>query len=158
MEKKVFRSRISVLLMGFLLVIMLPPLILIIRSGNIFNPGFYVLAGVIVFFILLFFGMRYELTDNHFTAKMLGITSFKVSLSVIVSVERSYNPLSSPAGSLKRLKIRFKKGYKYPFTLISPMREQEFLETLKKYNPDIYIRVSDKKGWHRIYRIWDWDI
>ena len=155
MERKVFRSRISVVLTGFLLIIMLPPLIQIIRSGNIFNPGFYVLMGVIVFIILLFCGMRYELTDNHFKFKMLGVTGFKVPLSVIVSVERSYNALSSPATSLKRLKIQFKKGYKYPFTLISPAREQEFLDTLKKYNPDIYIRVNNKKGW---WRIWDWDI
>ena len=158
MEKKVFRTRISVLFMGIILLCFLPGLIPMIRSGNIFNPGFYILAGCVVFVVLLFCGMRYELTEMHLIFKMLGATSFKIPLSMIVSVERSYNPLSSPAGSLKRLKIGMKKEYKFPYALASPVREQEFLETLKKYNPDIYIRVNDKKGWHRIYRIWDWDI
>jgi len=158
MEKKVFRSRISVLLLGFFLVIFSPILIPMIRSGNIFNPAFYILAGSLVFVILLFCGMRNELTETHLIFRMWSFTSVKIPLSVIVSVERSYNPLSSGAASLKRLCIRFKKGYKFPYALISPVREKEFLEMLKKHNPDIYIRVNDKKGWHRIYRIWDWDI
>jgi len=102
--------------------------------------------------------MSYELTEKQLILKICGGSYFTFPLSVIASVERSYNPLSSPAGSLKRLKIRMKKGYKFPYALVSPVREQEFLETLKQLNPDINIRVSDKKGWHRIYRIWDWDI
>jgi len=155
MERKIFRSRISILLIGIILLLCLPGLIPMIRSGNIFNPGFYIIAGVFVFVVLLFCGMRYELTENHLIFKMWGVVGFKIPLSVIISVERSYNLLSSPAGSLKRLKIRMKKGYKYPYALVSPVREQEFLEALKKHNPDIYIRVSDKKGW---WRIWDWDV
>ena len=158
MERKIFRSRISILLIGIILLLCLPGLIPMIRSGNIFNPGFYIIAGVFVFVVLLFCGMRYELTENHLIFKMWSATNIKIPLSVIVSVERSYNPLASGAASLKRLCIRFKKGYKFPYTLVSPVREKEFLETLKKHNPDIYIRVSEKKGWHRIYRIWDWDI
>jgi hypothetical protein len=39
--------------------------------------------------------------------------------------------------------------------LISPAREQEFIEALKTVNPDIYVEVSDRKG---VWRIWDWDI
>jgi hypothetical protein len=82
---------------------------------------------------------------------MWGICFWSCNLSHIASVERSYNILSSPACSLKRLKIR---GVNI-FVLISPAREQEFLDTLKKANPDIYIRVHDKKAW---WRIWDLDI
>jgi hypothetical protein len=70
-------------------------------------------------------------------------------------VERSYNPLSSPAGSLKRLSIRLVEGARYPYWLISPVREQEFIETLKSIDPSIYIHVTVKKG---IWRFWDWDI
>ncbi len=155
MERKVFRSRVSVLLIIFILIVMLPGLLLTIRSGNIFNPGFYTIAGVIVFIVLLFSGIRYEITDKQLLFKMWGISSENCPISQIVSVERSYNLLSSPAGSLKRLCIRFKKGYKWPFVLVSPVREQEFLDCLKKVNPDIYIHVNNKKAW---YRIWDWDI
>ena len=155
MEKKVFRSRISVLMMVFILAIVSLPLIPMISSGNIFYPVFYIIAGVIVFIVLLVSGFRYVITDGQLRVSTWGTRTWTCPLSKIVSVERSYNPLSAPAASLKRLLVRFEKGYKYPFTLISPVREKEFLETLKKHNPDIYIRVPDKKGW---WRFWDWDI
>jgi hypothetical protein len=70
-------------------------------------------------------------------------------------VERSYNPLSSPAASLKRLRIGLGGKAKFPYMLISPVKEQEFIEELKAVNPDIYVRVPDKKG---IWRVHDWDI
>ncbi|MDR0364732.1 MAG: PH domain-containing protein [Bacteroidales bacterium] len=44
---------------------------------------------------------------------------------------------------------------KFPYMLISPVKEQEFIEELKAVNPDIYVRVPDKKG---IWRVHDWDI
>ena len=156
MERKVFRSRVSVLLMAIILGIMLRPLISLIRSGNILHPAFYIIAGILVFVVLLCSGFRYEITDSHLRVSTWGTCSIRYPLSQIACVERSYNPLSSPAASLKRLEIRFMKGKKnWPFALISPAKEQEFLNTLKKINPNILIRVSDKKGW---WRIWDWDI
>jgi hypothetical protein len=72
-------------------------------------------------------------------------------LSEITCVERSYNPISAPAASLKRLSIDGLGVY----TLISPAREQKFLETLKAINHNIKINVSNKEEW---WRIWDWDI
>ena len=175
MEGNVFKSRVSVLLMGFVLAIFALPFVLSISRGDFKSSSFYVFYNSSAFYVAvviytltlafvfyIIFGMSYELTEKHLNFKMWGDTDFKIPLSAIVSVERSYNPLSCPAASLKRLKIRFKEGYKVPnivpYALASPVCEQEFLETLKKYNPDIYIRVNDKKGWHRIYRFWDWDI
>ncbi len=156
MERKVFRSRVSVLLIIFILIIMLPGLIPMIRSGNIFNPGFYTIVGVIIFITLLFCGMRYIISGDKLCLKMCWTIPYgSVRITDIISTERSYNPLSSPASSLKGLCVRFKQGYKWPFILISPVREQEFLDCLKKVNPNIYIRVDNKKAW---YRIWDWDI
>ena len=155
MERKVFRSRISVALIVFIIAIMLLPLILMIREGNIFNTKFYIPLGVIMFIVLLLSGFRYKIVDNHLSINTWGTCSTNIPLSQIVSIERTYNPLSSAAGSLKRLCVRFKKGYKFPFVLISPVREQEFLETLKTINPNIQINVTDKNDW---WRIWDWDI
>jgi len=154
MEKKVFRSRISVLVMIFILAIMLLPLILMINSGNVSNPALYILAGTFLFIILLLCGIGYEITEKHLIFKMW-FFSTKVPISMIVSIERSYILLASGAASLKRLFVRFKKGYKYPFALVSPVREQEFLETLKILNPNIQINVTNKDGW---WRFWDWDI
>lgn len=61
-------------------------------------------------------------------------------------------PLSSPAVSLKRLCIGFANERSW---LISPVREEEFIEELKAVNPDISVNVPSKKG---IWRIQDWDV
>ena len=152
MEKKVFRSRISVLLMVFILAILSMPLIAMVRSGNILNhPAFYTIAGAIAFTVLLLSGLRYVVKDGKLLIKIWIIPSGKHTISEIISVERSYNPISSPAASLKRLSIDSLGGY----ALISPVREQEFLETLKTINPSIKINVNNEKGW---WRIWDWDV
>jgi hypothetical protein len=155
MERKVFRSKVSVLLCLFFLSVMLPILVVIIRAGSIFNPAFYTVAGTFILIFFLFCGIRYEFNDSKLSVRMCGIKYFTVPVSAIISVERSYNPLSAPAASLKRLCLRFKKGYKWPYMLISPANEAEFLSCLQEINPDIYIRVNSKKAW---YRIWDWDI
>ena len=148
MERKVFRSRISVLLMAVLLM----PCVLSIRSGNIFNPVPLILSLV----ILLFCGMRYVVEDERIKIRIFWIIPCgSILISQINSVSRSYIPFSSPAASLKRLKILFNKNYKYPLALFSPVREQEFLDTLIIYNPKIKISVKNKKGW---WRFWDWDI
>ena len=135
MEKKSFRSRVSVLLLLFITAIIGFPLISIIRSGNIFNPAVYTIVGVLIFCFAIFFGMSYGIKERRLFIKVLGITCGNMEISEIISIERSYNPLSSPAASLKRLCIRSKKSgkLKWPYYfLISPAHEQEFLDTLKE--------------------------
>ena len=157
MAKKTFRSRVSVLLLLFITTTVSFPMIFIIRPGNILNPTLYMLVGTLIFCYAIIFGMSYTITEGRLLIKILGIKYGRLEISEIISVERSYNPLSSPAASLKRLCIHFKKSskIKWPYCLISPIREQEFLETLKEINPNIYIRVTNKKG---KLRIWNWDI
>ncbi len=77
-----------------------------------------------------------------------------IDITKITAIKRSYNPLSSPAASLKRLEIKFHhKGL--PMTaLISPVRESEFIENLKEINPNIKINISQNQN---ILRFWDWD-
>ena len=146
MEKKIYRSRISVLLMIFILLCCLPGIIPMIRSENILNLSFYITIMtyimIIIFVILISYGIRYEITDKELLIKMWMITFWSHYLSQITSIKRSYNPISSFASSLKKLRINGNGLY----FLISPAREQEFLETLKMYNPNIQIHVDDKKG------------
>ena len=153
MEKKVFRSRISVLVLAFVLII------LILSSISMFQHkaynNLYTLGGVLLFLIFLFGGMRYVISENYLYCKMWNITSGSVNIADIVSVERSYNPISSAAASLKRLNINFNNNVSIPFWLISPVREQEFIDELKAINPNISAHVPITKG---IWRIWDWDI
>ena len=149
-NKKVFRSRISVLLCLFILMIFIPLLMLILRSRSIF--GIFTMIGVFVFLLFIFTGIRYIISENKIQIKLWFITFGSVNIKEISKIKRSYNPLSSPAVSLKRLSLyRFGKIY----ALISPDNEQKFLEELKAINPYIDIDVSDEKG---LWRIWDWDI
>ena len=147
--KKVFRSRISVLLLGFLMMVFIPSIILIIR--DMITSSLFIVGGTLLFIVLLFSGMRYIISDNKLYVKIWMIPFGSAKIADIVSVKRSYNLLSSPAASLKRLKLGSKSGT----MLISPVREQEFIDSLKAINPNIKVNVPIKKG---IWRIQDWDI
>lgn len=115
----------------------------------------YVLGGLLFLIVFLFTGMRYIISGSKLFLKIWFIPGWSVHIADIRSVERSYNLLSSPAASLKRLRLSLKEKAKYPYMLLSPVREQEFIDELKTINPDINVNVPEKKG---IWRIWDWDI
>jgi len=160
--KKVFRSRISVLLLGFILAVLIPCTVPMIKYMII--TGLYIMGGALLFVAFSLTGFRYIISGDKLYLKVWIIPMGSARIVDIISVERTYNPISSPAASLKRLCIRFKKGAKYsnwltwqsaPNWLLSPVREQEFAEELKIVNPDIYVKISDNKG---IWRVQDWDI
>src|SRR5215510_9810349 len=98
MEKKVFRSRISVLLIVIILAAFIPASIATFKYKS--HEGLFVLGGVLVFIIFIFSGMRYIISDGKLYLKMWTIPNGSVNISDIVSIKRSYNPLSSPAASL----------------------------------------------------------
>jgi len=152
-ENKVFRSRISVLMAGFILAIFIPSTIPMIKYMII--SGLVIMGGTFLLVVLMFSGMRYIISGDTLYVKIWFIPSGSVKISSITSIKRSYNPLSSPAAALKRLRLDLRKSEKYPYILISPVRETEFIEELKAVNPDITVNVPQKKG---IWRIQDWDI
>ncbi|MDR2145393.1 MAG: PH domain-containing protein [Tannerella sp.] len=152
-RNKKYRSRISVFLLGIILAAFISATIQVFKDMII--RDLWILGGVFAFIVFLFSGTRYYISDGRLYIKICMIPSGTVEIKDIESVERSYNPLSSPAASLKRLSIRLGGKSKYPFMLISPVREKEFLEELKAINPDIDVSVPDKKG---SWRIQDWDI
>jgi hypothetical protein len=117
-EKKVFRSRISVLLSVFILATLSLVSIPVLRQSS--YEGLYILGGIFLFIVLLFTGMSYVISGNKLYSKTWSITCASSNIADIGSVRRTYNPLSSPAASLKRLEIRFKTGSL--FWLISPVR------------------------------------
>lgn len=150
-KKKVFRSRISVLLTVFTLAVFVPLSIPMFQEE--INTGVYMFGGVFLFVVLLPAGMRYVISGNKLYVKIFWvIPSGSADIEEIAVIERSYNPLSSPAVSLKRLQITFAKGFSW---LISPAREQEFIAELKAINPYISVNVPVKKG---LWRVQDWDI
>ena len=152
MKHKTFRSRISILMTGLILAAMFYPIITTFLHRGYY--GFYTLGGVSLF-ILIFCGIRYIISGEKLYLKMWFIPNGSANIKDIVSIERSYNILSAPAISLKRLSIRFKKGSPNIWWLISPVREKEFIDMLKTVNPNIEVNIPEKK---EIWRFWDWDI
>ena len=161
-NQKVFRSRISVLLVGFLLAVLIPCTIATIKYMII--RSLFILGGLLVLIIFSFTGFRYIISGNKLCLKVWFIPMGSANIALIIAVERTYNPISSPAASFKRLRIRFKKGINYsnwltwqcaPDWLVSPVREKEFVEELKNVNPSIAVNISDEK---EKWRVQDWDI
>lgn len=106
--------------------------------------------GVFSFLISLLFilppiillGMGYRLMGDKLISYFWGFQYFSIKIQNIKSISRSYSPLASNAGSLKRLKIELWEHHKFPYMLISPMNESEFIEALKEMNPEINVRVE----------------
>jgi hypothetical protein len=157
MEKKVFRSSISILLILFILATVLLPVFLMAPHADV--TTLTVLFSCLLFCIALLAAIRYEIEGSTLRIKLFGFTSGgKIDIRSVCLLKRSYNPLSSPASSLKRLAV-YRTG-KFPgkavlCALISPADEKEFIKTLKSLNPAMKVLMSDKTGW---WRFWDWDI
>lgn len=151
-RENVYRSRISVLLICIFLVIIIPIFIPIFQ--DLIYPGMFVMGGILLFLISFFIGMRYVISGDNLIVRIFWLFPIaSVDVKRIDKVERTYDPLSSPqAVSIKKLRISFLAGSPW---LISPVREEEFLEALKAVNPHIYVKISHKKGF---WRIQDWDI
>ena len=93
-----------------------------------------ILFGIVVLMIalilLLCVPCRYILHDDHLLVQA-GIIQYKIPYSDIQKIEKSSNPLSSPALSLKRVKITRSKG----FILVSPPDREQFIRDISARLP-----------------------
>lgn len=148
---KQFKSRKSI---GLSLIVWLPLVALFLLM---YRPSFteerllgtVILTSLWVFTFLflgiIWFGIRYILTDSHLVIKIGPIVERKIKFSEMVSAERSYSLLAAPTTALRRLKI----SYGYYSVLISPKNELEFLKLLKQMNPNfqVYTLMKTSKIW-----------
>jgi hypothetical protein len=150
--KKVFRSRVSVLM----LVLIFAPFVWIFNITHVPSVALIIVGVSLLPVFLILFGINYVIQGNKLYFRILGLTTGSVNIGDIVSIKRSYNPISSCAASLKRLEVTLRgRSKKYSGMLISPVKEQEFFDTLKAVKPHIRVNAPVKKG---VWRIWDWDI
>ena len=92
-------------------------------------------------FIILrvMFNTRYLIVDNNSLQIKMGWFDWPViPISEITSIEKSYNPLSSPAPSLRRLKVRYSKNR---WILISPKEREKLVKELQLINSEINVRI-----------------
>jgi len=158
--KIVFRSRISLLLSLIFWAVFLYGYSLIVKSYSVSHNAksfiLLLLYGLLIIFIsILWFGTRYIIIGDKLIIKCGFIRMAIIKIHDIVAIRRTYNPLGSPAVSLKRISIRLKPKSNFPYILISPKNEKQFLDLLVSQNPNIELNVPEKR---KAYRIWDWDI
>lgn len=82
----------------------------------------FVATGAFIVWTLL--GTCYVLSDERLVVRS-GPFRWRIALDAIHAVEPSRSPLSSPALSLDRLRIRY--GLRHQSVLISPDEQQQFL-------------------------------
>jgi PH (Pleckstrin Homology) domain-containing protein len=78
----------------------------------------------------LIFPMWYGLDDTHLLVRF-GICRRRIPLADVLEVHPTHNPLSSPALSLDRLRVRFGQGF-FKAVMISPVDRNRFLDELAK--------------------------
>ncbi len=148
-----FRSRISVVILLFLLAVFIPILLIenSFQSNGEMIMAYTVLFGSSGLILFVFLSLNYQIDNEHLTIHLGPFSYQKIKISDIEKVERSYNPLSSPAASLTRLYIRSKEKD----MLISPADEDEFIRLLLSRNRNIQVNITNKGGW---WRFWNWDV
>jgi len=132
---KTYRSKIDlwlfILIFGILGSIMIEGIIL---------EDWLVLAiilPVMSFIAYLMYSIRYIINNDVLEIRTGILGTTKIPISGIKSVERTNNPLSSPAMSLKRIEIMYGK---YDSVLISPQDRDAFINDLLEINPDVLIK------------------
>ncbi|HEY8505537.1 MAG TPA: PH domain-containing protein [Gemmataceae bacterium] len=111
------------------------------------TPG--LLAGVAMAVLVagvyfgLVFPMRYGLDDTHLVVRF-GVCRRHIPLAAISEVKPTSNPLSSPALSLDRLRVRFGRGV-FKSVMISPADRDCFLDELAR-------KAGLKREGDRLYR------
>jgi len=150
-SEKVFRSRFSVVFFGIFLSILIrcaiPPIIV---------PALCIISGTVIFIALFIGGIRYIILEDNLYLKIWTIPYWTVKISSIKSVERSYKLLvPALSGSFRGMRITYLGKVSLCSILITPAREQEFIEQLEKIKPNIYVRVPVKR---RVWCFLDWDV
>lgn len=89
----------------------------------------YILLGItllmIIITLILVVPCRYVMEDDHLLVQS-GVLKYNIPYADIRKIAKSSNPLSSPALSLRRVKITRRKG----FILVSPPNRDQFIEEL----------------------------
>lgn len=107
-------------------------------SGGVPIVVLPILLGVVAFYILLLLAIampiEYDLSPAQLKIRAGWLLRIGIPVADIVSVHPTNNPLSSPAMSLDRLEIRYRKGDRERSVMISPLDKEAFLKELTSYD------------------------
>jgi len=137
-----FRSKIDswILVVAFLPMIVAVVLVAVNTHGDP-RPMAMVLAVLVVIGLgigSMFRNTYYQLREGELLIRS-GFFRWRVVIASIESITPTHNPLSSPALSLDRLAIRYRKNGRDALILVSPLDKSGFIAALRAANPAIGI-------------------
>lgn len=100
----------------------------------------FIFMAITSFMIRMLTSIRYIVTSDDMLVIEYGLQFLKpvrIPLSDIVRIERKFNPISSPALSLDRIEVYFRKGKLVVSVCISPKNREDMVRMLQKRNGQI---------------------
>lgn len=134
---KVFKSKIDV----WLLLVIYVPVTIAIVTGIIDQKWEMLAINIFIVIVVtyLFTGTKYIINNNTLYIKIGAIQIEKLDIHKLKKIEKTFNPLSAPALSLKRLKLSY--GESFGYTLISPKEREQFINAILEINPYVEVKV-----------------
>lgn len=133
----VFRSRVSVGLVIFLVAIFGFAFFTTLSAGAV--PALATLVPVVLLIVVLFASLRYIIDGNILYVRSIPFTrGTAYDLTKLKSISPSRTLLSSPALSLRRIKLDF--GVGMPL-IISPAAQDLFIDEIRRINPNVEVNL-----------------
>lgn len=133
----VFRSRVSVGLVIFLVAIFVFAFFTTLSAGAV--PALVTLVPVVLLIVVLFASLRYIIDGNILYVRSIPFTrGTAYDLTKLKSISPSRTLLSSPALSLRRIKLDF--GVGMPL-IISPAAQDLFIDEIRRINPNVEVNL-----------------
>ena len=139
--KKIFKSKIGLELV-IPLVLVFGTVLAVTISQEPSWIGIVILLSVILFVIYMFMTTEYKIENDELTIKCGFLYNKIIDIKTIKKIKETNNPLSSPATSLDRLEINYGK---FDSIIISPKLKSEFINDIKRLNPNVEIKYKKKQ-------------
>ena len=147
MNPKKYKSKVDLWIAIILILIVALGLFWVIDS-IFFSPsenesiGLGISGILMILSVIIFLPVNYTLLESQLLIRF-GLFRYKIEYQDIKSVKRTFNLLSSPALSLKRIEIQYSKGI--GFTLISPNHIESFIKDLSTKCPHLTLDNGELK-------------
>ena len=147
MESKTYKSNVDLWIAIILILVVVLGIFSIILSiffGTSVNEsiGLGISGILMILSVIIFLPVNYTLLESQLLIRF-GLFRHRINYQDINSVKRTFNLLSSPALSLKRIEIQYSKGI--GFTLISPNHIENFVKDLSAKCPHLRLENGELK-------------
>lgn len=139
--KKIFKSKIGLELV-IPLVLIFGTVLAVTISQEPSWIGILILLPVLLFVVHIFMTTEYTIENDKLIIKCGFLYNKIIDIKTIKKIKETSNPLSSPATSLDRLEINYGK---FDSIIISPKLKSEFINDIKRVNPNVEIKYKKKQ-------------